>query len=86
MMRILPPCPRCQEDELRLSRAGNQLWMHCYECGWKSGIVTVADDQTIDDAIAAAVAKAKEEPNSYLGTVEWKGWKVDLHSGEDDDD
>lgn len=63
MMRILPDCPKCQEDELRLSRAGNKLWMHCYECGWKSGIVTVEDGQSVDDAIAATVAGAKEPAN-----------------------
>lgn len=64
MMRKLPDCPKCEENDLRLSRAGHELWLHCYECGWKSGIITIAvmprhADDVIDAAIADAVAQAK---------------------------
>jgi ribosomal protein L37AE/L43A len=59
-LRVLPDCPKCDENQLRLSRAGHDLWMHCAECGWKSGIITIAilpsdADNVIDDVIAAAV-------------------------------
>lgn len=71
MMRNLGPCPKCQEDELRLSRAGNQIWLHCYECGWDSGIVTLAlrpSSDDIDAAIAAVVAAARQPVSAPIAT------------------
>lgn len=56
MMRVLPDCAKCGEHELRLSRAGDTFWLYCYECGWKSGIVTLTTGQELDEVIAATVA------------------------------
>ena len=60
MMRKLPDCSKCGEDELYLYSSDGTFVLACAECGWNSGIVTVADGQSLDDAIAAAVGKAKE--------------------------
>lgn len=57
MMRNLPPCPSCQEDELCIYRAGNSFRLWCSECGWRvSGELIIGQDL---DAVIAAVVKAE---------------------------
>lgn len=59
MMRKTPNCPICQEDELVLYRAGDTFRLLCVECSWRTS-GPILDGVDIDDAIAAAVAKAQE--------------------------
>lgn len=62
MMRILPPCPKCQEDELWLRSWSNgyRFEVACYLCGWHSGDTTYEVGVDIDTAIAKVVEAAKE--------------------------
>lgn len=77
-LRVLPDCPKCEEPDLRYSRAGHEIWLHCYCCGWKSGIITIdvmpsqADD-VIDAAIAEAVAAAANGVAQAASGVEVAG-------------
>lgn len=60
MRTKLPDCPACDADEiLRLSRMGDVIEARCLECGWSTGLITLATGQDIAEAIAAKVAQAQ---------------------------
>jgi uncharacterized protein (DUF983 family) len=60
MMRKLPDCPKCGEDELWLKHISFTVQLKCYLCGWSSGIVTPMAGQDLDAQIAATVAAAQD--------------------------
>lgn len=62
-LRKLQNCPRCSEDELWLWRGGDRFEVACYQCGWKSGVITLATGEELHEVIAATVARAKERSN-----------------------
>lgn len=63
-MRVLPPCPRCR-DLLYGSYAQDAendnlvARLRCYECGWKSGLVTARTSAELNAAIAETTKEAK---------------------------
>ncbi len=59
-MTKLPDCPICSEPDLWLEVMLDAFRLRCRECGWNSGIVKLADDAVLDDAIAATAVAARE--------------------------
>jgi uncharacterized Zn finger protein len=60
-MRVnLRDCPKCGEDELWLKRMGDTFEVKCHECGWSTGVVTLATGQDMGDVIAKTVEAARE--------------------------
>lgn len=60
MMRKLPDCPRCEDDELFLVRHATWIVIRCYECGWNHTLMPRPADDALDGAIAEAVKQATE--------------------------
>lgn len=62
MMRKLPDCPRCAEDELWLCRYSDSVYVGCYECGWNFTIAPRPAEDALDSAVALVVALAAAAP------------------------
>jgi uncharacterized Zn finger protein len=58
MRTKLPPCPRC-DDVLRLLREGDKVTASCWECGWTTGVITLATGEDIGEVIGAKVSEAQ---------------------------
>lgn len=66
MMRNPTPCPRCEEDELCLYRALNNITIFCAECGWRT-TQPLVEGQSVDEQIVAAIRAAKEPADPSHG-------------------
>lgn len=54
MMRKMPACPKCDEDELWLYKHALWVELRCYNCGL---IETIAPRPPADDALDNAIAE-----------------------------
>lgn len=59
MMRKLPDCPSCQENELWLQYMSFGVYIRCYYCGWTGKMIPAPSQADLDAAIATVVEAAQ---------------------------
>lgn len=67
-LRVLPDCPKCQEDELFLRHGKEWTVIRCYLCGWNYTIIPKPADDAIEAAVAEAVRRAGSQSSPPIAS------------------